>query len=259
VAWIGDSYYRALQAKFTVKARQFQAQASYTWGHGEDTGSATVGGDSFANSISSLPYFNSRLRRGPTDFNIAQNLVINYIWFLQSPQRFSAPVNWILGGWQVAGLYQISSGVPFTPNIGGDPLGLGSTDPWDFPNRISGPGCGSLVNPRNVNGYIKTQCLAAPNPINQRGNLGRNSLTGPRLQDFDFSLVKNSAVRRISESFNVQFRVEIFNIFNHANFAPPLNHLSVFDQTGAPVQGAGTLDSTSTFSRQIQFGLKLIW
>jgi hypothetical protein len=89
--------------------------------------------------------------------------------------------------------------------------------------------------------------------------LGRNSLTGPRLQDFDFSLVKNSAVRRISESFNVQFRVEIFNIINHANFAPPLNHLSVFDQTGAPVQGAGTLDSTSTFSRQIQFGLKLIW
>lgn len=264
--WSGDSYYKALQAKLTARVGDsFQAQASYTWGSSVDTGSATVGGDSFANSISSLPFYNAKLRRGPSDFNIGQNLVISYNWYLPSPRRFASAVNWLAGGWQLGGVAQLSSGVPFTPNIGGDPLGLASADPFDFPDRRTGGRCASLVNPGNVLGYIKLECLVPPNPTNRRGNLGRNSLTGPSLRNFDFSLMKNSSVERISESFKIQFRIEIFNIFNHANFAPPLNHLAVFapDSTDAtlltPVGGAGQLDSTVTNSRQIQFGLKVIW
>jgi hypothetical protein len=266
VIWSGDSYYKALQAKLTARVGDsFQAQASYTWASSIDTGSATVGGDSFSNSISSLPFFNAQLRRGPSDFNIGQNLVISYNWFLPSPKEFSGPVNWLAGGWQLGGVIQLSSGVPFTPNIGGDPLGLASADPFDFPDRRTAPGCSSLVNPGNVLGYIKLECLVPPDPTNRRGNLGRNSLTGPPLKNFDFSLIKNSPVPRVSETFRIQFRIEMFNIFNHANFAPPLNHLSVFAPSGidatllTPVGGAGQLDSTVTNSRQIQFGLKVIW
>lgn len=266
VIWRGDSYYKALQAKLTARfADSFQAQASYTWGSSIDTGSATVGGDSFSNSISSLPYFNARLRRGPSDFNIEHNLVISYNWFLPSPRGFAPAVNWIAGGWQLGGVAQLSSGVPFTPNIGGDVLGLGSSDPFNFPDRVTGTGCSSLVNPGNVNNYIRLQCLAAPSPTNRRGNLGRNSLTGPPLKNFDFSLIKNSKISRVSEAFNIQLRIEMFNIFNHANFAPPLNHLAVFAPSSVdatvltPVGGAGQLDSTVTNSRQIQFGLKVIW
>ena len=266
VFWNGDSTYKSLQAKLTARVGSvFQAQASYTWGNGIDTGSSTVGGDTFGNSISSLPYYNAKLRRGPSDFNISQNLVISYNAFLPSVKRFSAPINWALGSWQLGGVAQLSSGVPFTPIISGDVLGLGGTDPWNFPDRSTAPGCGSLVNPGNRNNYIKASCFLTPNPTNRRGNLGRNALVGPPLKNFDFSLIKNSPIKAISEAFNIQFRIEMFNIFNHANFAPPLNHLALFQQNGADarlldsVPTAGQLDSTVTTSRQIQFGLKVIW
>jgi hypothetical protein len=260
VIWSGDSYYNALEAQLTKRmSHGIQAQVSYTYAKSLDTGSATVGGDSFANAISSLPFYNPELRRGPSDFNLNNNLVANFTWVLPKSRFSSTPLMFVTNGWQLGGIYQVSSGVPFTANIGGDPLGLNSTDPWDFPDRVPGGGCRSLVNPGKVTNYIKTECLAAPNPLNRRGNLSRNALTGPGLQNMDFSLVKNNAFTPISESFNVQFRAEVFNIANHANFAPPINHQTVFDGGGNPVPNAGLLDSTVTTSRQIQFGLKIIW
>jgi hypothetical protein len=299
VTWGGDAHYNALQAKLTARASsRFQAQVSYTWGKAIDTGSATVGGDTFSNSISSLPIFNPALRRGLADFNITQNLVISYTWFLPNPSTGKGPVRF-LGGWQIGGVAQLSSGVPFTPTVGVDALGLGSTDPWDFPDRK--PGCDSLVNSGNVNAYINVNCLVVPSApssfagvclpspaiassipgeiqcSNKRGNLGRNSLIGPPLREFDFSLFKNFPMRSVSDAFRIQFRIEMFNIFNHPNFAPPVDHLSVVGPdpnfTDARVlavsdvsqnnyrtnPGPGTIDSTVTSSRQIQFGLKVIW
>jgi hypothetical protein len=144
-------------------------------------------------------------------------------------------------------------------NLGGDPLGQNNSDPFDVPNRLSGPGCGSLVNPGNPDNYVKLQCLAFPNPVNIRGNLGRNTMIGPGLLNTDLSVVKNFPVRRISESFNVQFRAEFFNAFNRTNFAPPLDNLTAFDQFGNPVPGAGLIDATQTPAREIQFALKFIW
>ena len=80
--------------------------------------------------------------------------------------------------------------------------------------------------------------------------------------DFDFSLFKDTHVPRVSDTFNIQFRAVFFNFFNRANFperkAPTSNNV-VFDQTGAPTGGAGQLDSTTTTSRQIQFGMKIVW
>jgi hypothetical protein len=75
---------------------------------------------------------------------------------------------------------------------------------------------------------------------------------------FDMSLFKNMKFKRISENFNAQFRVEVFNIFNHPNFSPPVDFNALFDNTGAPLS-TGVIDSTVTTSRQIQFALKLIW
>jgi len=94
---------------------------------------------------------------------------------------------------------------------------------------------------------------------NLRGNLGRNMVIGPGLSKLDLSVFKNNYIRRISESFNAQFRAEIFNIFNRANFSSPTDNLAVFDQNGLPIQSGGLIDSTQTTSRQIQFALKLIW
>lgn len=97
------------------------------------------------------------------------------------------------------------------------------------------------------------------------GNGGRNAVYGPSLVNLDFSLVKNTPVRRISETFNVQFRAEFFNILNHANFAPPgpFGTGFVFNSDGTLTNpgavATSQLDSLVTTPREIQFALKVIW
>jgi Carboxypeptidase regulatory-like domain/TonB-dependent Receptor Plug Domain len=278
--WVGTSVYHALQLNLTQRmAHGVLLRGSYTWGKSFDTGSSTIVGDEFLTSMSSLSQFDLRLNRGVSDFNIAQTLVIAGTWQLPSRDVLPRPLAWTAKGWEMSGILKANTGVPFTPTFGtdGDPLGLNSSDPWDYPNRLTGPGCGSPVNSGNPNHYIKTQCFSVPTApsqafysqycdpsfpyptcINLRGNAGRNILTGPGLTNFDFSLVKNN---RIAESLNLQFRAEFFNLFNHANFqVPPLiNGTDIFDSTGAPNPTAGLLTSTTTTSRQIQLGTKLIW
>jgi hypothetical protein len=265
-------------------AHGFQIRGSYTWGRSIDTNSSTIVGDEFLTSVSSLHVFDLRLERALSDFNVSHTLVIAGTWQVPGPHSLSGPLAWTAKAWEMSALLKANTGVPFTPTFGtdGDPLGLNSTDPWTYPNRLSGPGCGSLVNPGNPNNYIKTQCFPIPtapsqafysqycdpsfgNPssahptcINLRGNAGRNILIGPGLANLDFSLAKNT---RIRDSFNVQFRAEAFNVFNRANYqVPPLiNGTDIFLSSGAPNDAAGVLTSTTTTSRQIQLGLKLIW
>jgi hypothetical protein len=236
-----------------------RAQASFTWSKSIDTSSSGSIGDHFRNAVSSLPWFDSKLNRGLSDFNVGKNLVLNYEWEIPSPKSVSAAGRWALGGWQFGGIFEASSGVPFSVVDSPDPLGLGNSDPFARPDRVSGPGCGNPINPGNPNQYIKLQCFAFPNPSNRLGNSSRNQRTGPGLVNFDMSLFKNNSIKRISESFNAKFRVEVFNAFNRPNFLPPLDFNALFDQSGVPVPGAGLIDSTGTPSRQIQFGLKLIW
>ena len=271
VIFKGDSYYKAIEAKLTVRGvHGFEGQVSYTGSNAQDTGSATVGGDSFSNSISSLPYYSERLRKGPADYNFAQNLVLSGLYEFPKPTSLNTFLSHILGGWSATSIFQLSSGIPFTPNIGGDALGLNSTDPFDFPDRLRTPGCSSLVNPGNVSHYVRTQCLAFPaNPFgspdpasftpNRRGNLTRNALTGPGRRNLDVSLIKETPIKRFSEAFRIQFRAEAFNLANHPNFAPPVDNLSVVDQTGTRIDTAGAIDSLTTPSRQIQFGLKILF
>jgi hypothetical protein len=111
----------------------------------------------------------------------------------------------------------------------------------------------------NPNHYIKTQCFGVPNPITLRGDLGRNTLTGPGLSNFDLSVVKNNYVKKVSDAFNVQLRTEFFNVFNRANFSPPLDNRNIFDAAGTAIANAGLITATQTPSRQIQFALKFIW
>ena len=286
----GRSYYDALELQLAKHmSHGLQAQAAYTWSKSIDTGSAAVAGDAFSNSISSLNYFDTHLTRGLSDFNVGRTLVVNATWNLPAPKSFSGPARWIADGWEVGAIFTVSSGVPFTPTwgTGSDPANTLSSDPYAYPNRLGGPGCQTLTNPGNPNNYFKTQCFGiptAPNPTfwsahcdpappslggpvdpaslqcyNLLGNAGRNTVIGPGLTNLDFSVFKNS---KITENFKVQFRMEIFNILNHANFAPPGpfdGNTDVFDGTGQPNPAAGHLVRTSTPERQIQFGLKFIF
>lgn len=258
--WQGNSFYDALQVKLKAKIGGGELEGSYTWGKTIDTSSGSLVGDEYSNSISSPLWFAQNLNRGLADFNVAHNLEINYTWELRTPKWARGTLAWALGGWQVGGVFEASSGVPFTPGFGGDTLGVKSIDPnIDVPNLLPVPGCSSPINPGNPNHYIKTQCFGVPDPITLRGNLGRNTLIGPGLINLDSSVIKNHRIKRVSDTFNIQFRAEFFNVLNHTNFAPPLDNRNIFDSTGNPIGNAGLITSTQTPSRQIQFALKVIW
>ncbi|MDP9038707.1 MAG: carboxypeptidase regulatory-like domain-containing protein [Acidobacteriota bacterium] len=272
---VGGSNYNSLQASLSKRlSHRFQLQLSYTWAKSIDDGSSSTFGDSFANSVSSLPFFAKDVRHAVSDFNIGHNFVFNYLILLPDAPRIAPQVDWALKGWQYGGIFQMSSGLPITPLISGDPLGLRSSDTFDFPNRV--PGC-KAVNPQNRSHYINTACYTYPtstaayNPI--LGNSRRNSINGPGLQNFDMSLVKNNRVPWLGETFNVQFRAELFNIFNRVNYANPLKASSqLFAAAPAPTAAnptpslvgslntsSGALTATATTARQTQFALKIIF
>ena len=296
----GRSYYNALETQLAKRmSHGFQVQGTFTWSRSVDTSSATLAGDAFGNSIASPTFFfDPRVSRGPSDFNIGKTVVINGLWEIPTRKSFSGAERFLAEGWQLGMIFTASSGTPYSATFGtgNDPSGLLSSDDWAFPNRLTGSGCGTLTNPVNPNGYTKTQCFTVPmapnqafwdancdpfipstgtkaNPqgtpiapgdlrcFNLRGNAGRNILTGPGITEVDFSVFKNNYIRKISENFNVQFRAEIFNLLNHANFAPPTtpDNTDIFDATGAPTGVAGLLRRTTTTAREIQFAIKIIF
>jgi hypothetical protein len=257
--WNSDSIFHALEIELTRQlSKGLQAGVSYTWGKIIDAGSASANRDTYANSSPRL-WFDESNGRGLADFDIRQNLTVNYIWEIPSFRARPRALQRALNGWQWGGILHVASGEPFTPTITGDPLGM-KGDQFDRPDVLTGPGCrGSLVNPGNPLDYIKTQCFAFPNLSTRFGDAGRNILIGPGILNLDTSLVRNIGG---SERFHAQFRAEFFNVLNHTNFASPVvptNNTSMFGANGAPISSAGVLTSTTTTSRQIQFGLKLIW
>jgi hypothetical protein len=187
-------------------------------------------------------------------------LVLSGSWAIPLHAARSKLAKVMFSGWELGSLITLSSGLPFTPTVAGDPLGLNSSQPYDFPDRINTPGCGSQVNPGNAEQYIKLSCFAAPAFSTLLGDAGRNVARGPGVFDWDASLFRNIPVARFSEKFRIQFRAEVFNTFNHVNFNPPTStSLQLFTQSLTPIASAGSLTSTSTNSRQLQFGLKVLW
>ena len=280
--WNNDSYFDGLELQVQKHmSRGLEVGGSYTWSRAIDGGDGSIASDSFLSSIPGLLYFLPRYRRTAADFNITHNLTINYLWSIPTG-KLAGPLAWIAKGWQLGGIAQIRSGIPFTALIGGDPLGLSDSAAFAYPNRLTGSGCGAPVNPQSGSGnYIKANCFTLPTmPVAQQalcdpgsfanaatpapagtvycqnllGNGSKNDVYGPGLIDFDFSVVKDT---HVTEKVNVQFRAETFNIFNRANFNPPLVNNFVFNQDGSP--NGSPLDSTSTTSRQIQFALKVIF
>src|SRR5579862_1524579 len=260
-------------------SKTFEAQGSFTHGKCFDTGTTGTATDPFANTLVNPMFFSREARYGPCDYDMRNLLVMNFLWELPKPKFGGAFVEKVLGGWSMSGIATFSSGTPFTVLIGGDPLGEKSSGTFNFPDRSSAAGCGNPVNPGNPNDYLKLNCFtppiapasfasicqpaapsvaaAIPNTcMNLLGNSGRNSIFGPGIEEFDYSLIKDI---HISEALNAQFRAEFFNIANHANFQSPINNNTVLNQDGTPTAGAGVITATTTTSRQIQFGLKLIW
>jgi len=262
VLFDGESSYNGFQAQLRREMTHgLQGQVSYTLGKCRDTSSAPVTGDTYVNSVAVPLLLSKAYRVGACDFDVRNTLVGTVIWDVPGPK--SGLVSYALGGWEMGTIVTATSGSPYTVTVGGggDPLNTGFNGDFsmDFANLISGcnatPGvttnaAGQLLA-FNPNCFAPAPAVAGGVLV---GNSGRNRFYGPGLTTVDFSLFKNFSFR---ERFKAQFRGEFFNILNHPNFAAPnfLNDANNSIGTG----NAGVIGSTSTASRQIQLGLKLVW
>lgn len=257
----GSSIYNSLQASLRFSSSRVQGMFSYTWARGIDDSSSALSGASFGNSIANPPYFNLRLNRGPSDFNVT-NLISAYaMTALPGPARHYGPWTAPLRGWNLENIVSISGGVPFTPTIGGDPLGTQSSSAFDWPNIVSKTGC---TQPQNIH-YLNTACFAVPAPYEYApglsgpvlGNGGRNPIVGPGTLFWTTGVMNEE---KLGERLRVQLEAQAFNVSNRPNFGDPAStQAQIFNVSGSLLTTAGELTTTSTSSRQLQFSMKLLF
>jgi hypothetical protein len=193
---------------------------------------------------------------GRASFDVRNAAVLNATYDIPFARDSSVDANpWvarIFGNWQVSAIQTLQSGLPFTPQLSYNPSNDGDSR---NPVRPSiNPAFTGAVIEGGPNQYFNPSAFIQPLP-GTYGNVGRNTLQGPSLVSTDVSAAKKFA---LSERLNLQFRAEIFNLFNHTNFNNP-NPVVYAAATGGPSPTAGVITSTATSSRQVQFGLKLLW
>jgi hypothetical protein len=185
--------------------------------------------------------------RGRADFDQTLRWVLSFDYevpFGKQGSRLSdGVVEAVLGGWHLGGIYTLAGGFPFSPYLGFDPSNTG-TQGIVRPNQLRD---GNLPrDQRTPNNWFDINAFAIPSGFSF-GNAGRNVLTGPGQNVFDWLLSKQF---RLTERQRLEFRAEFFNAFNHPNFAQPDNFID--DGPGS----AGVITSLAIPMRQIQFGLK---
>lgn len=254
--WDANSFYNGLQLGVHRRLQNnIQLQGSYTYSRSVDDWSTTLTSAQFNNTMSN-PYPLIRdLARGLSDFDIRQALLISGTWDI--PAKLVGPAGKLLNGWQLGGIYTASAGLPFSPTMGGDTART-LTVRRNIQSGQRPDQAGNTNNPitGNPNQWFDPKAFKFPG-LGYLGNLGRNTLIGPGLSSVDFSLVKDTAVSRISEAFRLQFRAEMFNALNHANFNQPA--YATFDGQGKLVENVGRITHTVITNRQVQFGLKIIF
>ncbi len=243
----GSSTYNALQVDLNHRfSHRFSVRGVYTFSKtlddGDSLNATTSGGEP---ALVSNP-FNLAMDKGPANFDVRNAAAINATYALPFDHG-----NLLLKGWTVNSIVTLQGGFPFTPQLSYNPSNNGDTkDPVrPFVNpAFTGPVI--LGSPNEW--FNPAAFLAPPSGSGFYGNLGRDTLTGPGVATWDFSVLKDTQIR---ERLRLQFRAEFFNILNHANFNTP--NAVVFTPALSPT--AGVITSTSTTSRQIQFALKLLW
>ena len=260
---LGTSNYHALQVDANRRfSHGFSLRGVYTWSKALDDGdslNATAAAN--APGLVSNP-FNLRADYGLATYDVRHIGVINAVYTL--PFGKGQPIgnglegwsNALAGGWSVNSIVTIQSGFPFTPQLSYNPSNNGDTRnpvrPFANPD-FSGP----VILGKPSQWFNPNAFLAPPANSGFYGNLGRNTLTGPGLATWDFSAFKTTTLH---ERLALQFRAEIFNLLDRANFNTPNLITFTSSSSGTKTSGtAGAITSTSTTARQVQFGLKLIW
>jgi len=234
MASIANSSYNALETSLRKRFSHGPSfLVSYTWAHSIDdvssfniTGSASqpVAGE---NDLAQDP-FDLAAERGRSMFDSHNRFVLSYQWVVPFLQRSSTWYGHVLGNWQLNGIFTAMSGGPFTVFDSND-VSLQGQAPeitgfsGNRPNLIGNPNSGPRT-PRewfNVNAFQQLQ----PDPLGRFevfGDEGRNVAQGPGYVNWDFSAFKNI---RLTESKELQFRGELFNMLNHTNFRLPVSDI----------------------------------
>ncbi len=241
------TYYDSLQTKLNRKfANGFMLTTSYAFGKAIDFNATTSGGN--FNNI------NFRANRGRADWDRRHVFTQNYVYELPFGQgkRYaqSGPARWLLGGWQLNGLWTLESGLPLDISVSS--ASLNAPGNINRPNVNATPQVFGAVGPGQK--YFDTGAFSAPVP-NTFGNVGRNVLHGPHVFEIDFSIFRKF---RITERASMELRGESFNLSNTPLFDRPNTNFS--DAAFGQVTTArGTQSVQVNENRSIQFSLRLMF
>jgi hypothetical protein len=220
--------------------------------------------------------FSGRADYGPANDDVKQNLRVSTIYHLPDV-HWSSPAAGLFKGWFAGNILATQGGYPFSPTVSGDWTNMGVSPEvgTERPNAVTAANLAAakVLNPNAVVYNPSTVITGNPNgwfnynmftlgPQGTQGTLSRNSLRGPGMINWDFSMNKDTKLRFLGEGGNLEFRTEFFNIINHANFALP--NSEVWSTSSMPFPSAtlaapiaGVITSTVGSSRQIQFALRL--
>jgi hypothetical protein len=239
---VGNSSYNALQVTAQKRlSKGFSILSGFTWAKSIDDvqSSANKG-----NGVDVTNPFNHRLDRGPSDFDLPVVFNFSALWAI--PGRYSNPVaKFLLGGWNLSSIVNVQSGFPFTITSGVDNARTGQggqhADLTGAP-----PSLGDQSETALLVQYLNKAAFAA-NALGTSGNLGRNTFFGVGRSSWDSGLHKDF---RINERLKSQFRYEVFNTLNHANFGLPAGSMT----------SANFLRITSAADPRImQLALRFVW
>jgi len=211
-ATIGNSNYNSLQVTLRHTSKNLLLLAGYSFSKSQDQSS------NLGEEVNPL---DPALSKALSAFDVKHNFVVSYNYHLPVEQLFRATNRWTQG-WELSGITHFSSGLPVTlinlgdnSLLGSEPNGVNNFG-VDEPDFAPGP-LDLNHNPRNGNSYFNTS-LFSENLPGTPGTAKRRFFYGPGLDNYDMALLKNL---RLTESKSLQFRIEAFNAFNHAQFFGP--------------------------------------
>ncbi len=268
--------YNSLQVRVEKRFSQgFSFLSSYTWSKSLDSASSTRdGGPQGWLAVATPRLFDRRHDYGPSVFDVQHNLVNSALYELPFGHtkhwggNWSTPLDKVLGGWQVGGINVIRTGFPASCIVDNDAAVSNAGFEVDYCNAIAG--ANPNAGPKTLQQFWNITGFSFPSDQQVFGNAGRNTLRGPMFVTFDFNAMKTT---NLTEKLKLQFRFEAFNVLNHPVFSMPQVVLDTYPNVGVgspvpvpqPVSNGelgslfGSIGSTATSNRQLQFALKLIW
>jgi hypothetical protein len=247
IRWDGWATFNGLTLKTRRQfAKGLSFDASYTWSKSTDDGSDAA----TTNAEYNLPQnvYAPALEKADSSFDHRQRATASLLYALPFAKASTRWLHRLVAGWHTSAIMIVQSGAPFTVNLssaaGQDVahIGLVNGNNLERPNLVGNPNNG----PRTPSEWFNINAFALP-AQNSFGTSGRNVVLGPGLADLDIAMQKEA---RLSESLQLQFRCDVYNIFNHPNFDLP-----------GRIFGASNFGviSSAEDPREFQFAIKLIF